>query len=240
MHNDSCSKYIKENYYPTGIVFSTDKAREIIGKNNLKPAEFLRPFGIFPKVDFKLGLFTKSIQNFRLDFYDCDDFFHATPSSFPTIIDTVLSDPKLSPELPAYNLKDRKQNYKIPDNILNKLNNYSFPWFNEYANTINELNRFNEFELYQQPLCFIYFCAIDDPIKTVKPALNNKEKMPPLLYEKIYDSDMPVVIIIVNDKSPDVPLISEAQKTQYIENFRHEFKNHYLLYWELNDIIQIH
>ena len=60
--------------------------------------------------------------------------------------------------------------------------------------------------------------------------------MPPLLYEKIYDSDMPVVIIIVNDKSPDVPLISEAQKTQYIENFRHEFKNHYLLYWELNDI----
>ena len=236
MHNDSCSKYIKENYYPTGIVFSTDKAREIIGKNNLKPAEFLRPFGIFPKVDFKLGLFTKSIQNFRLDFYDCDDFFHATPSSFPTIIDTVLSDPKLSPELPAYNLKDRKQNYKIPDNILNKLNNYSFPWFNEYANTINELNRFNEFELYQQPLCFIYFCAIDDPIKTVKPALNNKEKMPPLLYEKIYDSDMPVVIIIVNDKSPDVPLISEAQKTQYIENFRHEFKNHYLLYWELNDI----
>ena len=236
MHNDSCSKYIKENYFPTGIVFSTDKAREIIGKNNLKPAEFLRPFGIFPKVDFKLGLFTKSIQNFRLDFYDCDDFFHATPSSFPTIIDTVLSDPKLSPELPAYNLKDRKQNYKIPDNILNKLNNYSFPWFNEYANTINELNRFNEFELYQQPLCFIYFCAIDDPIKTVKPALNNKEKMPPLLYEKIYDSDMPVVIIIVNDKSPDVPLISEAQKTQYIENFRHEFKNHYLLYWELNDI----
>ena len=213
MHNDSCSKYIKENYYPTGIVFSTDKAREIIGKNNLKPAEFLRPFGIFPKVDFKLGLFTKSIQNFRLDFYDCDDFFHATPSSFPTIIDTVLSDPKSSPELPAYNLKDRKQNYKIPDNILNKLNNYSFPWFNEYANTINELNRFNEFELYQQPLCFIYFCAIDDPIKTVKPALNNKEKMPPLLYEKIYDSDMPVVIIIVNDKSPDVPLISEAQKT---------------------------
>ena len=160
MHNDSCSKYIKENYYPTGIVFSTDKAREIIGKNNLKPAEFLRPFGIFPKVDFKLGLFTKSIQNFRLDFYDCDDFFHATPSSFPTIIDTVLSDPKLSPELPAYNLKDRKQNYKIPDNILNKLNNYSFPWFNEYANTINELNRFNEFELYQQPLCFIYFCSI--------------------------------------------------------------------------------
>ena len=236
MQNDSCSKFIKENYYPTGIVFSTDKAREIIGKNNLKPAEFLRPFGIFPKVDFKLGLFSKSISNFRLDFYDCEDFFHATPSSYPTIIESVLSNPKIMPELPAYNLKDRKQNYKIPDNIMNKLNHYSFPWFNEYANTVIELNKFNEYELYQQPLCFIYFCSIDDPIKTVKPPINNKEKIPPLLYEKIYDSEMPVVIIIINDKSPDVPLVSEAQKTQFIENFRSAFKNNYLLYWELNDV----
>ena len=236
MNNDSCSKYIKENYYPTGIVFSTDKAREIIGKNNLKPAEFLRPLGIFPKVDFKLGLFSKSISNFRLDFYDCEDFFHITPSQYPTIIESVLSDPKILPELPGYNLKDRKMNYKIPDNIMNKLKIYSFPWFNEYANTMIELNKFNEYELYQQPLCFIYFCSIDDPVKSVKPPVNNKEKMPPLLYEKVYDSEMPVVIIIINDKSPDVPLVSEAQKTQYIENFRREFKNNYLLYWELNDI----
>ena len=236
MNNDSCSKYIKENFYPNGIVFSTDKAKQIIGKNNLKPSEFLRPFGIFPKVDFKLGTFAKSIQNFRLDFYDCEDFFHITPSSYPGIIDSVLSYDKILPELPVYNLKERKQNYKIPDNILNKLSNYSFPWFNEYANAIIDLNKFNEYELYQQPLCFIYFCSIDDPIEKVKPAINNKEKIPPLLYERIYDFDMPVVIIIVNDKSPDVPLISEAQKTQYIESFRKAFKNNYLLYWELNDI----
>ena len=74
MENDSCSKYIKENFYPTGIFFSTGNAHEIIGKNNLKSAGFLRPFGIFPKVDFKLGLFSKSISNFRLNFYDADDF----------------------------------------------------------------------------------------------------------------------------------------------------------------------
>ena len=236
MNNDSCTKYIKENFIPTGIVFSTVKAKEIIGKNNLKPAEFLRPFGVFPRVDFHLGTFNKSISNFRLDCYDCEDFFHPTPSSYPSIIESVLSDPKILPELPTYNLKDRKLNYKIPDNIMNKLKYFSFPWFNEYANTIVELNRFNEYELYQQPLCIIYFCSIDDPIKSVKPQMNEKEKIPPLLYEKIYDSDMPVVIIILDDKSPDAPLISEAQKTSYIESFRHEFKNNYLLYWELNDI----
>ena len=99
-----------------------------------------------------------------------------------------------------------------------------------------ELNKFNEYELYQQPLCFIYFCSIEDNIKEVKPSINDKKKLPPLLYEKVYDFDMPVVIIIINDKSPDAPFIAEAQKTQYIENFRHEFKNNYLLYWELNDI----
>ena len=51
------------------------------------------------------------------------------------------------PELSIYNLKGRKQ--KIPDNIMNRLNNYSFPLFNEYANIMVELNKFNEYELYQ-------------------------------------------------------------------------------------------
>ena len=91
---------------------------------------------------------------------------------------------------------------------MNKLHHYSFPWFNEYANTMVELNKFNEYELYQQPLCFIYFCSIEDNIKEVKPSINDKKKLPPLLYEKVYDFDMPVVIIIINDKSPDAPFIA--------------------------------
>ena len=156
MHNESCSKYIRDNFYPTGIVFSTERAKQIIGKNNLTPAEFLRPFGIFPKCDFRLGNFSTSIQNFRLDFYDAEKFKKIPNDECFRTIETVLSDPKIYPELPVYNLKDRKQNYKIPDNVFNKLNIFSFPWFNEYANTIVELNKFNEYELFQQPLCIIY------------------------------------------------------------------------------------
>ena len=236
MNNDSCYKYIRDNFYPTGIVFSTPKARQIIGKNNITPSEFLRPFGIFERVDFRLGNFSTSIQNFRLDFYDSENFKQANPELSIKTIEAVLSDPRNNPEMPVYNLKDRKLNYKIPDNVTNKLNNFSFPWFNEYASTIVELNRFNEFELYQQPLCFIYFCSLDDPLNIVKPQVNDRERVPTLLNERIYDSDMPVVIIILNDKSPDSPFISDAQKTQYIESFRQQFKNNYLLYWELNDI----
>ena len=236
MNNDSCSKYIRENFYPTGIVFSTDKAKKIIGKNNLTPSEFLRPFGKFPKADFSLGTFSISIQNFRLDFYDSEKYMRPNPELCTQTIESVLSDQSIHPELPVYNLKDRKQNYKIPDNVTNKLNNLSFPWFNEYANTIAELNRFNEYELYQQPLCVIYFCSIDDPLNLIKPQLNDRDKIPPLLFERVYDSDMPIVIIILNDKSPDSVYISDAQKTQCIETFRQNFKNNYLLYWELNDI----
>lgn len=52
MNIDSFLIFIKENFTPNGIVFSTEKAKNIIAKNNLTPAQFLRPFGIFPKVEF--------------------------------------------------------------------------------------------------------------------------------------------------------------------------------------------
>ena len=90
-------------------------AKEIIGKNNLTPSEFLRPFGIFSKVDFRLGTFFTSVPNFRLDFYDAENFCRPNQDQCFKAIEAVLSDPKINPELPAYNLKDRKQNYKIPD-----------------------------------------------------------------------------------------------------------------------------
>ena len=240
MNNDPCSKYIKDNFYPTGIVFSTEKAKNIIGKNNLQPSEFLRPFGIFPKVDFKTETYSASIKNFRLDFYDSEKFAPSSQDIYSRTIETVLSDPKIIPDMPAYNLKDRNQNYKIPDNVTNKLNNFSFPWFNEYANTIVELNRFNEYELYQQPLCFVYICSIDDPINVLMSMINQQENKPSLLYERIYDSNMPTLIIILNDKSPESPFISEQQKNKNIENFKLQFGHNYLLYWELNDNDNIH
>ena len=35
MNIDSFFNFIKDNFAPTGIVFSTEKAKKIIGKNNL-------------------------------------------------------------------------------------------------------------------------------------------------------------------------------------------------------------
>ena len=66
--------------------------------------------------------------------------------------------------------------------------------------------------------------------------MSDRDKKPPLLSKNIYDSLMPAAIILLDDKAPDAPLISEAQRTIYVSNYKHEFKNFYLFLWEMNNI----
>ena len=237
MNIDSFFNFIKDNFTPNGIVFSTEKAKKIIGKNNLTPAEFLRPFGLFPKVIFNTEISSTTINDFRLDFYDSEYFKKIPYKDYSKIIDKVLSSKNISPEIPNLNFNNysEEKNKKLSDKIIEKLSGFSFTWFNAYIKTICELIKFNECELYQQPLCYIYFCSIDDNLDIIKPQLNEKEKIPSLIYERIYDPDMPVLIIIINDKM-DKKQISLEEKNQYIEKFKDRYKVYYLLYWELNEI----
>ena len=92
MSNNSFTKYIKENFYPNAIVFSTEKAKSIIGKNNLTPAEFLRPFGMFPKIDIRTDTFIRTLQDFRLDFYDSEKFNKISYQESSKIIESVLTE----------------------------------------------------------------------------------------------------------------------------------------------------
>ena len=236
MNIDSFLIFIKENFTPNGIVFSTEKAKNIIAKNNLTPAQFLRPFGIFPKVEFNTETSTTSITDFRLDFYDSEYYKKIPYVEYSKIIEKVLSSEENSPrisKLDLNNILDEK-NIKLSDKIIDKLTGFSFPWFHTYIKTICELIRFNECELYQQPLCFIYFCAIDDNLDIVKPQLNEKDKIPSLIYERIYEPDMPILIIIINDKMGEKQITTE-EKNKYIDEYKKRYKIFYLLYWELND-----
>ena len=235
MISDSFFNFIKEYFTPTGIVFSTEKAKKIIAKNNLTPAEFLRPFGVFPKVVFNTEIVSTTITNFRLDFYDSEFYKKIPYEHYSKILNTVLSSKNISPEIQIFDFNNNSNEKNLIDNIIEQLSGFSFPWFNTYVKTICELIRFNESELYQQPLCFVYFCAIDDNLDIIKPKLNEKEKIPSLIYERIYDPDMPILIIIINDKMQENQ-ISLEQKNKYIEEYKKKFKVFYLLYWELNDI----
>ena len=237
MNIDSFVHFIKENFSPNGIVYSTEKAKNIISKNNLSPAEFLRPFGFFPKITFNTEFSSFVISDFHLDFYDSEFFKKIPEPEYSIIIDRVLSSEKYLPKIQEINFNNinEKSNIKLTDRIIDKLNEFSFPWFNAYMKTINELIKFNEFELFQQPLCCIYICSIDDPPDIIKPKLTDKERIPTLIYERIYTPDMPTLIIIINDKLQEKKITVE-EKNEYINGFKNLYKNYYLLYWELNDI----
>ena len=237
MNIDSFVHFIKKNFSPTSIVYSTTKAKNIISKNYLSPAEFLRPFGFFPQITFNTEFSSFVISDFFLDFYDSEYYKSIPESEYAKIINRVLSDEKYKPKIPDINLDNIYDNNKIKlsEKIIDKLNEFSFPWFNIYIKTIIELTKFNEFELYQQPLCCIYVCSIDDDPDIIKPKLTDKEKIPSLIYERMYTPDMPSLIIIINDKLQEKQITPE-EKTNYIEGFKNLYKNYYLLYWELNDI----
>ena len=237
MNIDSFVHFIIENFAPTGIVYSTPKAKNIISKSNLSPAEFLRPFGFLPKLTYNSEISSFVISDFRLDFYDSEYYKKIPELEYSTIINRILSSEKYSPKIPEINLNNINinNNIKLTDRIIDKLNEFSFPWFSTYIKTIIELIKFNEYELYQQPLCCIYICSIDDNPNDIKPKLSDKKKIPSLIYEGIYEPDMPVLIIIIHDKLEEKKITLE-EKNEYINGFKNLYKNFYLLYWELNDI----
>ena len=87
-------EYITKLFTPSCIVYSTEEVRKSIQKNNLKPAEFLRPFGNFNgfNINFSFGdKFTINIKNFRIDFHDSDKFKPYDTSLFNEALDLVLA-----------------------------------------------------------------------------------------------------------------------------------------------------
>ena len=64
-------------YKPCALVYSSEKAKKIINKNNLSPADFLRPLGDFKGRQITYPYNDKeniTIPNFIFDFYDNDKF----------------------------------------------------------------------------------------------------------------------------------------------------------------------
>lgn len=101
------------------------------------------------------------------------------------------------------------------------LKNYSEKWFNEYEKTILEALKFDEYEMYQQPIGNIYLCSIFDEIEEIE-FLKKKEKIPPLVFEGVLEQKVPCLLIVLNDKHKDnLPLTNEqlTRKFEMIKNF---------------------
>lgn len=93
------NEWITSTYIPNCVVYSTDKAKKILNKNNLTPSEFLRPFGNFSgtNINFSFGdKFTINMKNFKLDFYDNDQFKKFSFNTISEVLENVLT--KNAPE----------------------------------------------------------------------------------------------------------------------------------------------
>lgn len=69
--------WISNYYKPSLIVYSTDSARSLIERNNLSPAELLRPFGDFTGLNINFSFadkYTVNMKNFKLDFFDSEKY----------------------------------------------------------------------------------------------------------------------------------------------------------------------
>jgi len=136
-------EWIREMLTPCCIVYSTNKAKIIMNKNNLSPSEFLRPFGDFTgySVNFTVSeKFTNSMKNFKLDFYDSENYKKTNHQPY------VLYENLLVKNAPEWALdkviKIIIKQSVLPNNydfLISKLKNYSFTWFNEYEKDLFEV-----------------------------------------------------------------------------------------------------
>ena len=215
--------WISNLLQPCCIVYSSQEAKNIISKNNLTPSEFLRPFGLFNEIVINQNYQgNTTIRNFRLDFYDADDYKPINFDNFKTVTEQVLLDKYISPE---WSFNEKILSKDNPDVYLSKLQSYSLPWYQAYENICFEFMRFFEYEQYQQPLLYIYVCSIDDDVNTI----NFDKNLPLLISDGIYNRRMPHVIIILHDQLEQVP---KNKSEECMKRFQQKFGSY--LIWNIN------
>ena len=230
MSNDYFHKWIVENFVPCCIVYSTDKAKEVFNKNYLTPGLFLRPFGNFQNINIKYdkpGSFN-IITNFKLDFYDALGYSRIQKE----IIDSFIYNSLVSfKDIPCWNINEGCDN---KDDVIKKIHNLqftSFPWFLEFEKTFLDCLKFNEIDLYQQPLISIVFLTAKDEIQSIERV--RVQQNPKLITEGIYRDNLTNLAIILNDKS-DQDFPSKERKEFLLEKLKEKHPNYYIFSFDIN------
>lgn len=192
--------WIAKTFSPTSLVFSSQKAQTIIGKNSLSPSQFLRPFGDLSGTQLNFSLnekYQNIITDFKIDFYDPQDFAKKEINQINNFIINCLSEEKIMPTFEKNFRKINKNNIK---QFILQLNQFS-PYFSEFEKLYFELCKFQETELYQQPLLIVFICDINDDINIINGLL--KSNLPKLIQSEAYERTFSDIIILLNDKSND-------------------------------------
>ena len=106
MSYGSFEQWLNYSFTPCGIVYSSELAKKIFNKNNISPSEFLRPFFDFKNKEFTINLGEeniKVIKNFRIDFYDAENFHKIKKDQIPIYLYNSLANKNMMPNWNIYN-----------------------------------------------------------------------------------------------------------------------------------------
>jgi len=234
MYSTYFQEWLSETFKPCNLVYSSEMAREAIKKNNLSPADFLRPLGDFTGKKIEIPYIEKEkipFFNLQIDFYDNDKFKPIQKFETQNYINSMFKENMAKLDLSLIN--------RNKENILNmfsKLKYYSTSWIRNYEKTLFECLSFNEYELYQQPLINIFICSsLDDP-SIILNILNKKENIPEIISNQIYESPQECLIILLNDLSDiNYNKLSLEQKEENINKFKIKYKDFSIIKWDINE-----
>ena len=234
MYSTYFKSWVIENIIPCGIVYSTKSAKDIFLKNNLSPAEFLRPFGDFTKDKFDI-IFSENdintISNFKIDFYNSEQFIQIKEENIPDYLNKVMTSEKIRPNWSINDTSFSNKNFEIPHN---NLKYYSLPWFRYFEKILFETLQFNPYELYQQPLIAIYICSLNEDPNIIN-ELDKGDNLPFNLKIGFYNQPEIKLIIVLNDNSDPEKYLNEKDFQEKKEQFQVNYcKSHYILYWNIN------
>ena len=228
--NEIFYSWLTNTFAPTSLVFSSENAQRILGRNYLSASQFMRPFGDLRGTYLKFSFpdkYQNTITDFRLDFYDPQDFKKKELNQINNYIINCLSSDTVMPNFDKTFMKLNKNNIK---QFLLQLNKYSPSYYSEFEKLYFELCKFQESELYQQPLLYIFLCDINDYIDIIQDLL--KESLPKLISNEVYEQRTFELIILLNDKSNTSD--RKFNNTILEANFKNKYYEKYIISIDLN------
>ena len=191
--------WILNTFPPTSLIFSSPNAQKILGKNFLSPSQFMRPFGDLTGTSLVFTFndkYQNVVSNFKFDFYDSQDFRKIENNQINNYIINCLSTETIMPNFENNFIKLNKNDIK---NFITQLKSITPLYYLEFEKLYFEICKFQETELYQQPLLNIYLCDINDNITIVSDLL--LDSLPKLISSGAYEKNTIDLIILLNDKS---------------------------------------
>ena len=191
--------WILNTFPPTSLIFSSPNAQKILGKNFLSPSQFMRPFGDLTGTSLVFTFndkYQNVVSNFKFDFFDSQDFRKIENNQINNYIINCLSTETIMPNFENNFIKLNKNDIK---NFITQLKSITPLYYLEFEKLYFEICKFQETELYQQPLLNIYLCDINDNITIVSDLL--LDSLPKLISSGAYEKNTIDLIILLNDKS---------------------------------------